>query len=147
MLSLFEGLINRPASSVKRMRNGNNNKKLPCKMLDYLERKFQLLPKDMLNLRYMECRRFLGTLPARSIRIYDQIAVENNGVEIKTYDDLEKYSELTLYKGYILNNDIIYLTGQSTVLAIESYLRKEMKKKREIGANFPPAQRDVLVAK
>lgn len=147
MLDLFEGRMNRPASSARRMKDGNNHNKLPRKMLDYLERKFLLLPKDMLNLRYVECKRFLGTLPARSIRIYDQTAVENNGVKIKTYDDLDKHSELMLYKGYILNNDIIYLTGENTSLAIESYLRKEMKKKRERGAHLHPAHRDVLVAK
>jgi hypothetical protein len=147
VLSLFEGLMNRPASPVKKMRNGNNNKKLPCKMLDYLERKFLLLPKDMLPLRYVECKRFLGTLPARSIRIYDQKAVENNGVEIKTFDDLDKHSELMLYKGYVLNNDIIYLTEQNTSLAIESYLRKEMKKKRGRGVHLHPDHKDVLVAK
>lgn len=147
MLNLFEGLMNRPASSVKRTRNGNNNKKLSYKMLDYLERKFLLLPKDMLPLRYVECKHFLGTLPTRSIRIYDQTAVENNGVEIKTYDDLDKHSELMLYKGYILNNDIVYLTEQSTSIAIESYLHKDRKKKREAGANLHPRHRDVLVAK
>ena len=147
MLNLFEGLMNRPASSVKRTRNGNNHNKLPPRMLDYLERKFLLLPKDMLPLRHVECKCFLGTIPARSIRIYDQRAVENNGVEIKTYDDLDKHSELMLYKGYILNNDIIYLTEQSTSIAIESYLRKNRKKKREAGANLHSHHRDVLVAK
>jgi len=146
MLKLFEGLINIPASSVKRTRNGNN-KKLSYKMLDYLERKFLLLPKDMLPLRYVECKQFLGTLPARSIRIYDQTAVENNGFEIKTYEDLDKHSELMLYKGYILNNDIIYLAEQNTSLAIESYLRKDMEKKRETGTNLHLDHRDVLVAK
>ena len=147
MLDLLEALVNGTANSVKRTKNGNNHSKLPRRLLDYLERKFLLLPKDMLPLRYVECKRFLGTLPARSIRIYDQRTAENDGVKIKAYDDLDKHSELMLYKGYILNNDIIYLTEQNTSLAIESYLRKEMKKKREIGASLYHDHRNVLVAK
>ena len=96
---------------VARANHKNGNGRLSGKMLNYLEKKYQLGPQDMLNLRAAYNESSWGRLPARFVRIYDQ-RIPTNG--IKTYEDLGNYPELILYKGHILNNDFVYITKCDT---------------------------------
>ena len=86
------------------------NRKLSGKLLDYLENKYQLLPRDMLSLRTVSSKGSLGHLTAYFIRVYDQETASRNGIYIKTYNDLDKGPSLILYSGYILENDFVFIT-------------------------------------
>jgi hypothetical protein len=94
-----------------RVNHKNGNGRLSGKMLEYLERKYQLSPQDMLHLRVVYSASSWGKLPARFIRIYDQRTLTNG---IRTYEDLENHLELILYQGHILNNDFVYVTKCDT---------------------------------
>jgi hypothetical protein len=95
----------------------NSNGKLSSKLLDYLESKYKLMPWQMLSLRVVKSKGFLGNRPAFFIRIYDHKTAAKNGVYIKAYYDLDKRPDLILYKGYILENDFIYISKCDTGVA------------------------------
>jgi len=97
----------RPISKGKQVRNGNG--RLPANVLAYLEKKYHLLPQDMLNLRLVKCKGTLGRLPAQFVRIYNQVEAYNNGLNIKKYNDLTKYPDIALYDGYIIPNGPVHL--------------------------------------
>lgn len=92
----------------------NGNGKLSRKLLDYLESKYHLLPWDMLSLRVVKSKGLLGNRPACFIRIYNHENALKSGVHVKAYYDLDKQPDLILYKGYILENDFIYITKCDT---------------------------------
>ena len=98
--------------SGEKIKNGNG--KLSRRLLDYLESKYQLLPWDMLSLRVVKSKGWLGNRPACFIRIYDRETAARNGIYIKAYYDLDKQPDLILYKGYILENDFVYITKCDT---------------------------------
>lgn len=96
--------------------NGKNGKgRLSAKLLDYLERKYQLRPQDMLNLKVVYSGGHLGNLPAYLVRIYDRRASTNF---VKTYHDLDNYPQLILYYGHILKDGFVYIAkcGQDSAI-------------------------------
>ena len=95
-------------ASVKNGKNGSG--RLSGKLLDYLEHKYQLLPKDMLSLRVVKSKGSLGNQTVYYIRVYDQDESARNGINIKTYNDLDRRPNLILYDGYILENNCVYIT-------------------------------------
>jgi len=98
--------------------SGKNEKKskgrLPVKLLEYLESKYLLCPREMLRLRVVQSRGFLGNRAACFIRIYDQEASVRNGIFIRTYEDLDTRPDLILYNGYILEDNFVYITKCDT---------------------------------
>jgi hypothetical protein len=104
------------SGEVTRVSRKNGNGKLSGKMLDYLERKYQLSPQDMLNLRAVYSESWLGNMPACFMRIYDRRALNDC---IKTYSDLENYPDLILYNGHILGNGFVYVTKCNTRLVCQ----------------------------
>ena len=96
--------------------NGKNgNGRLSAKLLDYLERKYQLCPQDMLNLKVVYSGGHLGNLPAYLVRIYDRRASTNF---VRTYHDLDNYPHLILYYGHILKDGFVYIAkcGQDSAI-------------------------------
>jgi len=114
MLGIIKGSLHKNTRLVSRRNGKNGNGKLSGKLLNYLEHKYQLLPRDMLSLRAVNSKGLLGNLPACFIRVYDQETSSRNGIYIKTYNDLDKRSNLILYSGYILENEFIYITKCDT---------------------------------
>ena len=110
MLGIMKESSHKKTRLVSRKNGKNGNGKLSGKLLDYLESKYQLLPQDMLSLRTVNSKGSLGNLTAYFIRVYDQETASRNGIYIKTYYDLDKRPNLILYKGYILENDFVYIT-------------------------------------
>jgi len=82
---------------------------LPGSVLDYLEKRYQLLPKDMLTLKAVHRVVAGKSLRKDYIRIYDQKTVDSRGIKIGTYNDLDKHSDLILYDGYIMDKYIVHL--------------------------------------
>ena len=82
---------------------------LPGSVLDYLEKRYQLLPRDMLTLKAVHKMVDGKSLRKDYIRIYDQRAVDNQGIRITTYKDLDKHTDLILYDGYILDTYVVHL--------------------------------------
>jgi hypothetical protein len=110
MLGIIKESLHKNTRLVSGKKGKNGNGKLSRKLLDYLESKYQLVPRDMLSLRTVYSKGTLGNLTAYFIRVYDQEAASTNGVDIKTYNDLDKRPSLILYSGYILENDFVFIT-------------------------------------
>lgn len=133
MVDLLKALLNRTTASVKGM---NGHRRLPGRVLDYLERKFRLHPQDMVTLRAVKRRGFLGALPATFIRIYDQALSERKGINIKSFGDLDRHMAVLLYHGYILDNDMVHLTRGTTAFGLESSKNKRQMRLRKIVSRF-----------
>lgn len=114
MLGIMRESLHTNTRLVSRRNGKNGNGKLSAKLLDYLESKYQLLPRDMLSLRAVKSKGSLGNLPVYFIRVYDREASARNGIHVKTYHDLDKKPALILYSGYILENDSVYVTKYDT---------------------------------
>ena len=110
MLGIMKESLHKNTRLVFRKKGKNLNGKLSGKLLEYLESKYQLLPRDMLSLRAITSHGSLGNLTACFIRVYDQETASRNGICIKTYDDLDKQPNLILFNGYILENDFVFIT-------------------------------------
>ena len=81
----------------------------PENMLDYLEREFHLLPKDMVALRCVRRRGSFGGVPASFVRICDEVRASERGVTVRSYRDLDKYPELVLFEGHVFPGGTVYL--------------------------------------
>ena len=76
----------------------------PANVLEALETKYQLLPKDLLRLWYIRCKMLSNKVKTDSIFIYDWIKAYDANISIKRYDDLNKHPDLLRYKGRILHD-------------------------------------------
>ncbi len=110
MLGIMKKSSHKNTGLVSRVSEKNGNGKLSAELMDYLERKYKLLPWEMLSLRVVKSRGSLGKLKAYYIRVYDQEMSVRNGAYIKTYNDLDKIPELILYNGYILESGFVHIT-------------------------------------
>ena len=110
MLGIIRESSHTKTRLVSRRNGRNGNGKLSAKLLDYLESKYQLLPREMLSLRAVRSKGWLGNIPVYFIRIYDREESVRNSIHVKTYHDLDKQPALILYSGYILENDSVYIT-------------------------------------
>ena len=107
MFGIMKVSSSKTSKPISKICRKSGNIRLSKQLLDYLERKYQLLPHDMLNLRELRCEGSLGNIPTSFVQIYDQRMLIN---AITTYNDLEKHPDLVLYAGYILQNGYIYIT-------------------------------------
>lgn len=120
MLGIMKGSLHTNVRLVSRKNGKSGNRKLSGKLLDYLESKYQLLPRDMLSLRAVSYKGLLGNRTACFIRIYDQETSARNGIYIKTYNDLDKRPNLILYSGYIRESDFVYITKCDTNIVCQA---------------------------
>ena len=114
MLGIIKKSSHENTGLVSRANGRNGNGKLSAELLDYLERKYKLLPWEMISLRVVKSKGLLGKLSVRFIRVYDQEKSAKDGYCIKTYNDLDKIPELILYNGYILESGFVYITKYGT---------------------------------
>ncbi len=114
MLGIMKKSSHKNTGLVSRANGRNGNGKLSAELLDYLERKYKLLPWEMISLRVVKSKGLLGKLSVRYIRVYDQEMSVRDGYCIKTYGDLDKRPDLILYNGYISTNGFVYVTKYGT---------------------------------
>ncbi len=109
MTILVESLLSKVTGWGKRSAESNSRIQWPENMLDYLEKEFRLLPKDMATLRCIGHRESFGRLPARSVRIFDWAAAYKQSIIIKNYRDLDKHPELVQFEGHVSAGGTVYL--------------------------------------
>ena len=88
----------------------------PENVLAYLEKKFWLLPRDMVALRCVRRRGSFGGLPANFIRICDQAMACEQGIIIKGYRDLDKHPDLVLFEGHIFQDGTVHLRRRKSTV-------------------------------
>lgn len=109
MKTPFGLLLTKAAELGKSSIASNSHLQWPEKVLDYLERNFHLLPKDLAPLRYVRRRGSFGEFPTYYIRIYDWARAYEHGIVVNCYHDLDNYPELVLFKGNIFENGTVQL--------------------------------------
>ena len=109
MVTLLESLLGKAARWGSWLAEGHGHVQWPENVLDYLEKEFHLLPKEMAALQYVERRRSIGRLHAHFIRVCDRVVAQERGISIRGYRDLDKYPELVLFEGYVLEGGLVHL--------------------------------------
>jgi hypothetical protein len=105
----YKTLLTQAFTPLKRYIGGNDHKHWPAKVLDILETKYHLLPKDLLRLWYVQRRIFAGKLNLDYIYIYDWVTSQEQNIPISNYHDLSKNYKLILFKGNISQDGSVYL--------------------------------------
>lgn len=109
MVQKYKILLDKMYTRLHVILGENGDKHWPAKVLDVLETKYHLLPKDLLRLRYVLRRRSFGRSNIYSIFIYDSASAYERKISIRNYHDLYEYPDLLLYKGDILNDGAVHL--------------------------------------
>lgn len=104
MVNKFKTELTKISAQLNRFLVRTGDKHWPTNVLNILETKYHLLPKDLLRLWYVRRRLISNKSKTDSIFIYDQARASNQNLSIREYNDLYKYPDLLLYKGYIFNN-------------------------------------------
>lgn len=104
MVSKIKKELNRVSVRLSRFLIRNGDHHWPAKVLDILETKYNLLPKDLLRLWFIRRREFSGKSPIDAIFIYDWAKAYDQNVSIRRFNDLYQYPELLRYKGRIARN-------------------------------------------
>ena len=105
----YKTLLTRAFIPLKRLIGEDGDKHWPAKVLDILETKYHLLPKDLLRLWYIQRGIFVGKLNMNYIYIYDWVTSQKQNLLISDYHDLSKNYELILFRGSILQDGSVYL--------------------------------------
>ncbi len=109
MATLFELLLNRVDGWGRGSARRKHRVQWPENMLDYLEKEFHLLPKDMVALRCVRRRGSFGGVPANFVRICDQVTASERGIMVRGYRDLDKHPELVLFEGHVFSGGMVCL--------------------------------------
>jgi len=104
MVNKFKTGLTKVSTQLHRFMGRHSDKHWPTNVLDILETKYHLLPKDLLRLWYVRCRLISNKSKTDSIFIYDQARATNQNLSIREYNDLYKYPDLLLYKGSIFSS-------------------------------------------
>ena len=104
MVNKFKTELTKISAQLNRFLARTGDKQWPANVLDILETKYHLLPRDLLRLWYVRRRLISNKSKTDSIFIYDQARASNQNLSIREYNDLYKYPELLLYKGYIFSS-------------------------------------------
>ncbi len=104
MVNKFKTELTKISAQLNRFLARTGDKQWPANVLNILETKYHLLPKDLLRLWYVRRRLISKKSKTDSIFIYDQARASNQHLSIREYNDLYKYPDLLLYKGYIFNS-------------------------------------------
>jgi hypothetical protein len=86
---------------LKGLRGERKCKHWPTRVLDILETKYHLLPKDLLRLGYIRRRLSAGKFSMDYIYIYDRTTSWEKNLSISSYQDISKNNRLLLFKGNI----------------------------------------------
>ena len=87
----YKTLLTKAFTLSKSYTGENGDKHWPAKVLDILETKYHLLPKDILRLWYVQRRISAGTLNIDSIYIYDRAMSRKQNIPISV---IQKKSNL-----------------------------------------------------
>lgn len=109
MNKTYKTLLTKAFTLSKSYTGENGDKHWPAKVLDILEVKYHLLPKDILRLWYVQRRISAGTLNIDSIYIYDRAMSREQNIPISDYRDLSKNYKLLLFKGNIFQDGSVHL--------------------------------------
>jgi len=104
MVKKFTTGLTKVSAQLYRLVGRRDDKQWPVNVLDILERKYHLLPGDLLRLWYIRRKIISKKVNTYSIFIYDWKKAYDLNLSIKKYNDLYKHPDLLLYKGYIFGN-------------------------------------------
>ena len=104
MVKTFKTGLIKVSSRLHRFLGSDNDRHWPARVLETLEAKYHLLPRDLLRLWYVRRRTVSDKLKTESIFIYDWASAYKRNLSIREYNDLHKHPDLLLYKGHILSN-------------------------------------------
>jgi hypothetical protein len=109
MAKTYKTLLTKAFTPLKRYIGENGDKHWPAKVLDILETKYHLLPKDLLRTWYVKRRIPAGKLNMCCIYIYDWVTSQEQNIPISNYHDLSKNYKLVLFEGNIFQDGSVYL--------------------------------------
>lgn len=104
MVNKFKTELTRVSAQLYSLVLRNGDRHWPANVLDILETKYHLRPKELLRLWYVRRRMLSNQVRQDSILIYDRAKAHDQKISIRRFGDLYKYPELLLYKGYIASN-------------------------------------------
>lgn len=104
----YNTLMTKAFKPLKRFLGENSDKRWPPKVLDILETEYQLLPKDLLRLWYVQCRIRIDKFNIDRIYIYDWLTSQEQNIPINNYHDLSKDYKLLLFKGNVFQDGSVY---------------------------------------
>ncbi len=96
-----------------------NAKKLPSQVKAYMERKFDLLPEYLDELRYFEQQGMLMEKPVTYLYIFSPWLVKEKGIKPNDYADLKHHPEMMLYEGHIAENGEVYVADRRQPLIMK----------------------------
>ena len=109
MDKLYKTLLIKAFTPFKRHPGENGEKQWPARVLDALETKYHLLPKDMLRLWYLQRSISAGNLNTDYIYIYDRVMSQEQKIAISAYRDLSQNYRLLLFKGNVFPDGSVHL--------------------------------------
>ena len=92
--------------------HSGNAKKLSPQLKAYMERKFDLIPEYLHDLRCFEHQGVFKEKPVTCLRIFSPWRTKERGIEPMAYADLDRYPELILYEGHIAQNGEVYVADR-----------------------------------
>ncbi len=104
MVNKIKKELTRVSARLSRLLMRASDHHWPANVLETLETKYNLLPRDLLRLWYIRRRMLSNKARTDSIFIYDWAKARDQNVSIRRFNDLSKYPDLLRYKGYIASN-------------------------------------------
>jgi len=104
-----QALLAHALSPLRRWRGTSEGKSWPARVLDILETRYHLLPRDLLRLGCIRRRLSAGKFAMEYIYIYDRTVSQERNVPIRGYQDLSRNDHLLLFKGNISPDGTVYL--------------------------------------
>ena len=104
MVNKIKKELTRVSTRLSRLLIRNGGHHWPANVLETLERKYNLLPRDLLSLWYIRRKMLSSKARTDSIFIYDWAKAYDQNISIRRFKDINKYPELLRYKGFIASN-------------------------------------------
>ena len=92
--------------------HSGNARRLSPQVKAYMERKFDLIPEYLQQLRCFEHQGVFKEKPVTYLRIFSPWRTKERGVNPMAYADLDRYPELILYEGHIAENGEVYVADR-----------------------------------
>jgi len=92
--------------------HGDEDRRLPKPIQDYMRHRFMLLPEYLELLRCFEYDDQINGKMVRHIRIFSPNKAREKNLAIRTRQDLESYPEMLLYEGYIDSQGKAYVADR-----------------------------------
>ena len=104
MVNKLKTELNRVSAQLSRLVLRNGDKHWPANVLNILETKYHLRPKELVRLWYVRHRVLSNKRRQDSLLIYDRAKAHDQKISIRRASDFYKYPELLRYKGHIGSN-------------------------------------------